>query len=363
MNISIRNRIKNVLGNFGQSPIEGISMLASVAVMAIAVITVIILLILFILDGGYGLQINLLRESLGNLFSIFTTGKTVIYFDTNSMIIHGSLLGISFLAAYIFCLINLNVIRRVMAIILFVLVIITGVIIPTAFYMFMQNTLPISDDIRNDIIKMLYMTTREYYPIIDGVETHYIEISANSEEFLIIISIYIVITIILFISFFLTIREPDDNEILKMWFIALFVTFAAAPLALLALQNIIPLVIIVVIIVIIYFIYIFFDSSGSTDSGGGSISSGYSGSSSQSSPAPSPKNTYTTPKNTSTDEAKTVTEEKLESNTKLIRTQNIHGANIIQGDRGYGTFYVCTQKEFDTGKVVIFVGNKKVNKI
>ena len=349
----LTDRIKN----FKSAPLKTIIQIIIVSITIFISAVFLIAFILFIVGGGYGTQINAAKENFGQMF---TSGTLPLYYNYVSGFC-GIMFPLALIIMYVSCIANSTGKKKKVFIVLTLIdLVIVIALFVTGIFIFTRTR-----DLTNlneaaeiyDFISNNYFTTVIY--------VHFLQnIASNMKTVIIALISVSVVTIVCFIASLIMMLKSEIGYLFKKWLIALNAAFIVMPLILWFIENIIAFIIfIIIVIVILIVIGIFTAIIGNTEAVSGR-GSPVTDKTTKSTPLKNNVvnnkiNERTTPK----PKEKIIRVKEVESDVKLKRAEDFSGYKHIQGDRGYGTFKVCSQEEFDTGKVVIKKGGKKVERI
>lgn len=296
---------------------EAVGVLAFLAADITCVTAVVVGWILFIVGGGYADQAAIVGES--GIFSfeqLFTKGTAGIFYVSPAAVIEGIALAAAFLACFVCFYRYVGIARRI---IMSVLIVLAAGIGGSVVYLerLSSGAIPLTEEQAVSFQGFLQRL---------GMEDVYSLMTA-----LVAAGVIMSVIIFIFTAF------SRAGLLLKYILLSALFCFGAAPLVLLFLENIIPLFLFAVILAVIFLVLKLItrgaDSAGA-GSAAGSFDRGVSGQG-----------------NDIARQESNAQIKRVDSGCKVFRGETVLSGKGIFSYNGLSTAYLCSQSDYDKGKV------------
>ena len=331
--------------NLRQSPLpSGISLAIMLARIA-AIVMFVFSYVVFVLDNGYGEQISIIGQGLVQWSQAFTLGTLSNYYGGFALIAWTIVLGLSFFAIHIVCIIKEGGVKRILMILL-MLIVLAALVVYLLFVwgVFGDLSMPvISFDSLGENIRSLGLQGFAM-PIYLGV-----------------------LVFTLFAACVLAVRSSMKRQ-MKQWLSSVISVYIGLPLLLWFTQNLLALAAgIITLLILGGILYLLFSLLVSRIGDSSEGEKGESNAESAADPAadPAARKSGHSRKHDDMPAAPVAGHRVVEvgAGVKLWKIKSATG-DYIQGDAGQGaTGEVCTAADFDKGKVVIMQGGEQVGNI
>jgi hypothetical protein len=231
----IKSGVTNAIKHFKETPLESIAYLSIFTASAISVVTFLVSLIMMFASNTYAKQIKASHQGLSHMFSATTAHY---YFNEFSPIAIAVLLTLSLIVIVIDCIKDVGKVKKVFMIIFSAIFLLSGVA---------------------EAVLCEFVNWASYLGSVDQAKLseHQVKTVVNIYRFAtngkILAACIIVGVLSLIVVFILTIFS-DVRPYIVGFIITVLTTYAAVPLLLLIIENIIPLIICVVVALVVFII-------------------------------------------------------------------------------------------------------------
>ena len=330
----VKNTVKRTfesIKQFKDDPFYSIGQIIPVLITLVAFVGCIVAFIMFISNGGYVKQINIIKmEGFSGIKNAITKGTVPFVYQSVIHIIVNVLLAIQFINVLIVYFYESSIIRRVVTIFDMVIILVAIAIIVFFSKVNLEEIKWFDGKIDN-----VALTLGEW-----KLSTVYL-----------IAFIVTIVAIVAFIVFLILISTGESGWMFGHGIVAAIITYAAFPLFLILLENIVPAIVSAIFVLIIWIIFkvVLYNEGGDENSSSAEVES------------VGEKKTYSSERQNSR-----ITEEKVQQKN-CIYIQDLNktlGIKLYKEKRATNTFIVsdnllaqrklCTVKDLENGKFHIY---------